>query len=725
MNFNYCSIIYEYDFSKLNMILSYYSNIFIVDKIIDYSLNKNDISDFINIIYSNDVYCGEKAMKCKKDILLSYFENNPTKDNLKIKIIILDHLKSIKTSTNEYIVNIKKKLRELMLKIDRPYNKYLPIHITDYKKDSEFLELLSYKLSTDYTLKIKNKIHSVKRDIKNVKLWTDYNVVLYFSNVTGKHGDDKIHLGTNHSAIDLVSNNSDIFKYNVGITDIYKFNELLLEINGDMNKDKNITKMSNVLEVVEFVSNYKNEVVKKLLKYGNLISESTNSELYSLPNGLYLIIKEKYINKILKYIHEQAKNKMVFALKSRVNDLHIDIIDYLSPLYNIYGTFICKTDDKEEVLKRIYKKDCHRNGYMEDMLKTWDNISMWIIVNWDSFKCYVNTSIVKLNYRKKYGNLIHAIDYPNEYCSTVVDLMKNNIMIYNTTDCKVDEILLSIKNDEVLYKSDDMKLIHDSHKSIVYLFNYEDYIVIKKNQKNDTDNKMSTAEKYGLIDNINNDNCSKFLYIDKLSCYTKYYGVPFHGWHTDIDKIIKKNNFEFLFDFNIDYVKKLMNTIQKMAIQISEKHIYHNDIEAYNICLNKNGDVHLIDFERYGFSLRRKIRYTLGNNIIRLHNIIFTSPLYVYLCYLNGKYYLPFIDGDDYIYVKSQLQKYNFEYEIDDVNMIISYPIDKYKEIFKTLIDINQYSKSQLSKKKNNNFKLTLKNNTFFPFIIKRSDKFI
>jgi len=224
MIFNYCSLIYEYDFIKLNTILEYYSTHFTIHNIIDYKVNKKDINSFMKILYSYDIHCNKNAIEHKVGVLNNYL-NDTQKESIKIKFIILECLKSdvYNDKTNNYIRNIKKGLRQLIAELDNNKSHYLPIHITDYKKDSIFLNLLIYKLTTSYTLKNKNNILNVERDINNVPLMIDSTMLLFFSKHTDKHKDDKIYLGTNHSSDNNIINIDNLFRYNVGISNILEF----------------------------------------------------------------------------------------------------------------------------------------------------------------------------------------------------------------------------------------------------------------------------------------------------------------------------------------------------------------------------------------------------------------------------------------------------------------------------------------------------------------------
>ena len=102
--------------------------------------------------------------------------------------------------------------------------------------------------------------------------------------------------------------------------------------------------------------------------------------------------------------------------------------------------------------------------------------------------------------------------------------------------------------------------------------------------------------------------------------------------------------------------------------------------------------------------------------------------MYLYLCYNSGTYYLPFINGEEFIDVKSKLKDYDFNYNVDDKHMIISYNIDNYKDILKRLLNISKYRSIRISFNKNinkNKYKLTIDDKIFYPFLIKKETNYI
>lgn len=723
MNFNYCSLLYEYDFPKLNAIINYYSNHFIIYNIINYELNEIDIKSFINILYSHDIYCNEIAINSKINTLTKYF-NDTKKKSINLKFIILKWIDNDKYNdkTNNFIRNIKKELRKLIIKLNDNKQYYLPIHITDHKTDSMFLELVIHKLTTSYTLKSNNKILDVRRNLNNYSLFKNSSILIFFSNTTEKHKEDKIFLGNNHSSNGYITDIKNSFKYNVGLSNLINFRKKIKNIDEKFHIGVNF---SSVIEVTEFILDEWNNISKKLNDKYKLISKKEDIEIYSADNGIYLLINNDASINLQTYIHEQSKNKMLFALKSNVKKLYNDIQNYLKKSYEITGSFIIKTNDKEKTIKKIYKKDSTREKYMNEIMNTWDDISMWFICEWNTFKCYVNTSVIKLIYRKYNSNVIHSIDYPDEYLSTIIGILSTNIKVYNILDTNDFENKL-----DLIYKSKDIfnyknkNILHNSHRSSIELFT-DNEILVKKNIKLQN-NYIDISEKHGLIDNINHNNCLQFMYIDNDNCITKFSGIPLHGWHSNIEDIIKTTKFQFQFSFDIKYIKYLINSIRNIAINMTNNKIYHNDLEAYNICLDSKGKINIIDFERYGYREKREIRYTIGNLLKRFYCSVFTSPLYLYMCYKHGNYYLPFINADEFINVKSKLKNYNFNYNIDNENMIISYNIEDYKNILKILLHINKYRSIRISfNKDKDKYELNINDKIFYPFLIKKGTDYI
>ena len=708
--FDYCLSIYEYTFNLFDQIVNEISKHFLIEKIIDYELYKDNCESYIDIIYYNDIHCNLKSISVKKEKLLQYYKNYNV-DKIKIKYILFScsDQENINTENNLYIVELKKKIRKYIVK-QNGADKYLSIHITDMKKDSLFLGNFIKKITTVYKcIEENNKIIQKKRTFDNISLFTEYNLVINISRMNDYQ-----------QSAHLFGNNYKLLLKNIDKKNFFNYQYCLGEKDGmckllhcgqTLDLCKNKMKISDVIEIYEINKNDMGTFYKEINDREYVFEKQGNKILYISKNNV-LVILDNYddIMYTEDYIFSNHEHKMLFGLKKDIHKCAIPFKNYLESYYDIRSMTIIKMFDKQYMLKNIYEKDWHRSNYRKNIMQTWDdNYSIWMTVIWNSFEHFGNTSFTKLRFRREYGNIIHAIDYPEEYIYTVQSITQkseiNNLNICNDDSKILLDINSILNNTENLFTLKNPQIIHSNNRSIVMTdFNHvSKKILLEKS--------IIDSEKYGLYDVLGTKNCLQFNLLNDDNLVSKYCGIPFHGWHKQMEKIFEIYNFKFNIPFDINFVNKILCSMKNLALNIHNNKIYHNDIQSYNICINQDVDITLIDYERYNFFQNKKRRYTYGSVLNKLHGVIFSSPLYIYLCLKNKSIYSVFIDFEEFNDVKNKLKNYNFNYNIDEINMIISYPInysfDKY--IFSNYININLVFEYLKYNKCKNNDKYSLK----------------
>ena len=711
--FDYCLGIYEYSFNLFDQIANEISKHFLIEKIIDYELHKNDCESYISIIYYYDTYCNSKSISIKKENILKYYKDHNT-DKIKVKYILFScsDQEKINTSNNSYIVELKKKLRQYIVK-QNGTDKYLSIHITDMKKDSLFLGNFIKKITTLYKSVEDDQIIEKKRLLDDVTLFTEYNLVINISK-NNDHQQSAYLFGSNYKLKFKNLNKKKFFNYQYCLGEhnsLYK----LLQCDQTVNFCKNkMNKISDVIGIYEINKNYMETFYKEINDQGFVTEKQKNKILYVSKNNILLIL-DNYndIMTVEDYIFSSYEHKIIYGLKNNIQKCAIPFKNHLESYYNLRNMTIIKMFDKQFMLKSVYKKDWHRENYQKNIMLTWDNhYSIWITAIWNSFQHFGNTSYTKLNFRRKYGNIIHAIDYPEEYIYTVQSItQKSEIISLNihNDDSQIQlDINQIINSNKSLLTINNPHVIHSNNRSIVTTdFNHVSKKIL-------LDKNIINSEKYGLYDALGTKNCLQFNLINNENLFSKYCGIPFHGWDKSVEKIFKIYDFKFNIPFDIHFINKILFSMKELALNIHNNKIYHNDIQSYNICINQDVDITLIDYERYNFFKDKRRRYTYGSALNKLHGIIFSSPLYMYLCLKNKFIYSVFIDFEEFNDIKNKLKKYNFDYNIDEKNMIISYPIiysfDKY--IFSNYTNINlvfEHLKYLKSKKCIDNDKYNLK----------------